>query len=138
MPCHQSNRYCFTINQNKPIDTIVLERFHAEHCKYLIHLQEDNQIQGFFTLKKKTSITGVTKALLHNRHHHVEMHLSAAKAPSLQIANSYRRDSGNWVEFGSPPYPGKRSDLDLNPRDFATVNEYMAALNKRQRLQPPV
>ena len=144
MPSPQSKRYCFSTTLT-PGHVLSLKNFEASRCKYLVYNQRDasSTIEGFFTLKEKLSATGVRKGL----HLVTPLLLEAAKGSSIDIAASYK--DGDFVEFGEPPHPGKRTDLhpdvhrvahSLKPRptmhQYPTVNEYMEAL-ERQVLQPP-
>jgi hypothetical protein len=100
MPCPQSKRYCFTI-PNKPTVAFSLKLFQAKHCKYSIDHQEreigpqfpiwdgeayPTYLHGFFTMKKKLSVTGIHKATALNF-----THLAAANGTSIQILRTIRK-----------------------------------------------
>lgn len=108
MPSLQSTRYCFTWNNSTSDTPPLLESFYTTHCKYLVYGKEVGEsgtphLQGFLTLKKKTSITGLRKLGL-------SCHLEKTKGTSLQAADYCKKD-GDYVEFGIPPTPGQRNDL---------------------------
>lgn len=108
-----SRRYCFTINNYEGATVALLEKFSTDHCKYLVYGKEvapetgTPHLQGFFTLNKVMRITGITKAL-----GLTAIHLEAAKGTSLQ-ASDYCKKEGDFVEFGTPPTPGQRTDLTV-------------------------
>jgi len=128
MPSLQSTRFCFT--WNNPDDGVKpsLELFYETHCNYLVYGNEVGEsgtphLQGFLTLKKKKSITGLKKLL------GSKPHLEVSKGTSLQ-ASDYCKKDGDYVEFGTPPTPGKRSDLESaiqDIKDGATMQD--VALN---------
>jgi Putative viral replication protein len=116
MPCPQSKRYCFTI-PNEPGVDIILKQFKDEHCQYLLyHLERETGpalpglthhcLHGFFTMKKKISMTGIHRAL--RRKHFT--HLATATQPSIEIA-AYHKKNDNYTEYGTPSFPGERTDL---------------------------
>lgn len=86
----------------------LLEKF-AVRCNYLIYGKEVGasgtpHLQGFFTVAKKIGIKELRKLGM-------ECHLEATKGTSFQ-AMCYCKKDGDFVEFGSVPTPGKRTDLE--------------------------
>lgn len=111
MPSKQSSRYCFTLNNWVDNDEVVLAAVAESHSKYLIYGKEVGEcqtphLQGFFTLSKVISLTGLKK-LLGDRYH-----FEAAKGTSVQ-ASEYCKKEGDFVEFGTAPVERQRSDLTL-------------------------
>jgi len=106
----QSKRFCFTWN-NPPSDcALFLENFSESHAAYLVYGKETGEsgtphYQGFFTLKNKLSITALRKLGF-------TAHLEPTRGTSLQAADYCKKD-GDFVEFGTPPTPGQRSDLSI-------------------------
>jgi len=110
MPAKQSLRFCFTWNNPDNGVKPSLEEFHKQHCKYLIYGNEVGEsgtphLQGYLTLKKKTTIRGLKKLI------GSKPHLEIANGTSLE-ASEYCKKEGDFVEFGTPPTPGKRTDLE--------------------------
>jgi len=108
MSSRQSKRFCFTWNNYDDAAVALLESFASDHCPYLVYGKEvgesgTSHLQGFFTLKSKKSITALRKLGL-------ACHLETAKGTSLQ-ASDYCKKEGDFVEFGTPPIPGQRTDL---------------------------
>lgn len=102
MPCPQSRRYVFTVD-NCPNAVGSLDRFQNEHCMYLIYRRDKLSLHGFFTLKRKLSVTSVLKTLPV----WMKFQLEPAKGTSKDLVEYYSK-YGGYVEFGEPPYPGKR------------------------------
>jgi len=105
----QSKRFCFTWNNYDDATMALLESFAAEHCPYLVYGKEVGDsgtphLQGFFTLKVKKRLAALKKLL------GSAPHFEAAKGTSTQ-ASDYCKKDGDFVEFGSPPTPGQRTDL---------------------------
>lgn len=103
-----STRYCFTWNNYDDASLAFLEAFASEHSLYLVYGKEVGEsgtphLQGFFTMKNPKRITGLRKLGF-------TCHMEAAKGTSLQAADYCKKDN-DFVEFGSPPSQGKRSDL---------------------------
>jgi hypothetical protein len=111
MPTPQSKRYSFVINNDQPIVATILDRFQREYCMYLIYRRDPESLQGFFTLKRKLSATGVRRALERRTptldEWMKELHLGVLKETSEEAAEHCKKD-GNYIEFGETPYPGKR------------------------------
>ncbi len=111
MPSKQSFRYCFTLNNWVDNDEAILAAVHETHLNYLIYGKEVSpttntpHLQGFLTLKKKISLAGLKK-LFGTRYH-----WEATEGTSLQ-ASTYCKKDGDVTEFGTPPTPGKRNDLN--------------------------
>lgn len=104
----QSCRFCFTWNNPNADHGAFLESFATAHCKYLVYGKEVGEsgtphLQGFFTLQTKKSIVALRKLGM-------ECHLEPTKGTSVQ-ASDYCKKDGDFVEFGIPPTPGKRTDL---------------------------
>lgn len=115
MPSPQSTRYCFTWNNPDNGVKPALEKFSELYCKYLVYGNEVGEngtphLQGFMTLKKRYRITGLRKLGL-------KCHLEVAKGTSIQ-ASDYCKKDGDYVEFGTPPTPGKRTDLESAIQDI--------------------
>jgi Putative viral replication protein/RNA helicase len=115
----QAKRYVFTINNYDNDILELLAPFYENHCKYLVYGKEVGanltpHLQGFFTLKDKLTMKGVHKALGFSA-----LHLEPAKGTSLQ-ASDYCKKDGDFIEFGTPPFQGKRTDLDAQ---CAAINE---------------
>jgi hypothetical protein len=127
----KSKRYCFIINNASPTVETMLRSFKAKHCKYLVYCRfsEINHLQGFFTLEEKLSVTGVYAAMelsptddpnlpvkgwMQHRYFRAQLYLEAAKAKSAHLVAIYKKN-GNYIEFGTTPYPGKRNDLSDHP-----------------------
>lgn len=107
-PTKQSTRYCFTWNNPDNGTVPFLEAFSTTNCKYLVYGNEVSStgtphLQGFFTLPKQLSIVALKR-------HGMQCHLEATKGTSLQ-ASEYCKKDGDFVEFGTPPRPGKRTDI---------------------------
>jgi len=105
----QSIRYCFTWNNY--VDNVyeILWDFTQQYCSYMVYGKEVGDsgtphLQGFFTLKKKESIVGLRKKGM-------DCHLEATKGTSVQAAEYCKKDK-DFVEFGTPPTPGKRTDIE--------------------------
>lgn len=125
----QSFRYCFTWNNYTVEDTVLLDAFAADHCKYLVYGKEVGEsgtphLQGFFTLEKKKRITALKKLL------GPKPHLEAARKSSRVCADYCKKGSqshAEWqshgtdgetygtdalvTEHGEAPVPGQRTDL---------------------------
>lgn len=119
-----SKRYCFTWNNPDNGALPLLESFALANCPYLIYGKEVGEsgtphLQGFLTLKKTMRLAGLKKALTN------APHFEAAKGTSLQ-ASDYCKKEGDYVEFGIPPTPGKRTDLQAaiaDLKDGATIRD---------------
>lgn len=103
-----SKRYCFTWNNYEDTVPNFLSSFAGTHCKYLVYGSEVGEsgtphLQGFFTTQKLNRIAALKKLGL-------LAHLEPTKGTSLQAADYCKKD-GDYVEFGNPPTPGKRTDL---------------------------
>lgn len=116
MPCPQSKRYIFsfTTGQYAPMIVRLMDGFQKDYCMYLIYRRDSELLDGFFTLKKKLSVTGVCKGLFVKEPSNIKktkavkgLHLEPAKGTSKSLTEYYSRD-GEYVEFGETPYPGKR------------------------------
>jgi len=104
-----SRRYCFIWNNYDGESIMALHLFWKNSCKYMVYGKEVGaegtpHLQGFFTLKKLYRIAGLRKEGL-------SCHLEPTKGTSLQAADYCKKD-GDYVEFGTPPTPGKRTDLE--------------------------
>lgn len=102
----QSKRWCFTWNN---YTDAALQFLSDVDCSYLIFGKEVGDsgtphLQGFFTMVNKTSIVGLRKIGF-------TCHLEPAKGTSLQAAE-YCKKENDFTEFGTPPSPGKRTDLE--------------------------
>jgi hypothetical protein len=117
----QSKRYCFTIPCREPHVESRLKSFFHEYCLYLIYHHEreigpqypmwDGQahptcLHGFFTMKKKQSVTGLHKALKPINF----THLNAAQGTSEEISEHHKKGDYKYKEFGVCPYQGKHTD----------------------------
>ncbi len=103
-----SSRYCFTWNNYNSDAIAAVEKFYEERCQYLIYGKEISasgtpHLQGFFTTKKSNRIPSLRKSGM-------QCHLEVTKGTSIQ-AIAYCKKDEDFVEFGVPPTPGKRSDL---------------------------
>lgn len=106
----QGKRFCFTWNNFDNGTKPLLEKFYEDHCQYLVFGNEISEsgtphYQGFFTLKVKKRLAALKKILGSTPHFEV------AKGTSIQ-ASDYCKKDGDYVEFGTPPTPGKRTDLE--------------------------
>lgn len=105
-----STRYCFTWNNYSSSDLSTVARIaESPACKYLVYGKEVGEsgtphLQGFFTLGKVARLSGVKKLGFN-------CHLEPAKSTSKACAEYCKKD-GDFVEFGSPPSQGKRTDLE--------------------------
>lgn len=109
---NQTRRYCFTWNNPDNGVRPLLESFFNDHCVYLIYGNEVGEsgtphLQGFFVLKTRNRITAVKKLIGDG----TKPHLEAAKGTSIQ-ASDYCKKDADFVEFGTAPVPGQRTDLD--------------------------
>lgn len=110
MPSQQSTRYCFTWNNYDEATMALLPSFFESHCKYMVFGKEvapetgTPHLQGFFTLKKKSTLANLKKELGN------QPAFFAANGTSLQ-ASDYCKKEGDYTELGDAPTPGKRSDL---------------------------
>jgi hypothetical protein len=134
----QSKRYCFTVPCREPNVVLFLKSFKDEHCSYLVyhqeretgpnpdpnHLSHPTCLHGFFTMKKKLS--AVHKALKSINF----THLTAAKGTSIEISTRHKK--GEYVEFGNPPYQGKRNDI-FNRRLTVTPSNPLNAHDKKMQ-----
>jgi len=124
----QSTRWVFTWNNYDPVAEDICKEF-ADKCTYLVYGKETGDsgtphLQGFFTLKKKASLTALKKVF------GPTVHFEVAKSTSLTCANYCKKGTQShesWdqfgtespefghdsdvTEFGTPPNPGKRTDL---------------------------
>jgi hypothetical protein len=118
----QSTRYCFTISSEPGVEKL-LKEFQDGYCRYLIYRLEyetslpiRRTLHGFFTMKKKLSISGIHAALRRKLHF---THLAAATDTSLEIADRLKKNDNNAHieirEYGNP-YPGERTDLHLQKK----------------------
>lgn len=101
-----SKRWCFTINNYTGKDC---EDVNGWPFLYLVYGKEVGRsgtphLQGFVTFKSKKRLSGVKKL-------HGTAHWEVTQGTSQQAAD-YCKKEGDYVEFGSTPYPGRRSDLD--------------------------
>lgn len=105
----QSRRWCFTWNNYAPVAEDICKDF-SEQCNYLVYGKEEGDsgtphLQGFFTLKKQKRLAALKKVF------GPTVHFEIAKGTSLQ-ASEYCKKDQDYVEFGTPPTPGKRTDLE--------------------------
>jgi len=107
MPCLQSTRWCFTLNNFTPDEYANIKKL---ECKYSVIGKEVGDhggtphLQGFIIFKKKLSLSGVKKLL-------PRAHLEVAKGTSVQAADYCKKD-GDYDEMGEVPSQGKRTDLE--------------------------
>jgi len=103
----QSKRWCFTLNNYVEKE---IEQLKLVDCLYLVLGYEVGptngikHIQGFLTFKKPYRLAALKK--INDR-----AHWEAAKGTSLEASNYCKKD-GDFYEIGTPPTPGKRTDLE--------------------------
>ncbi len=92
-------RWCFTWNNpDHGVTPPSLREFYHEHCNYLVYGDEvapktgTPHYQGFFTLKKKKSLTALKKLGM-------TCHLEAANGTSIQASDYCKKDK-EFVEYG--------------------------------------
>lgn len=91
----QSTRWIFTWNNYEDDVEDFLKSFHSLYCNYLVYGREVStsgtpHFQGFFTLKKKASLTGLKKII--------------SEIPHLEIAKKTSRAAAAYCMKGSQPH----------------------------------
>jgi len=99
-----STRWCFTLNNWVPDNEDTLK---TVPFKYLVYGKEKGEsgtphLQGFIIFDKPKRLSACVKI--------VQAHWSIAKGTSEQ-ASDYCKKDGDFFESGTPPTPGKRTDL---------------------------
>jgi len=123
MPCPQSTRYTFSNYDNSAESREILEIFFDKHCKYLIFntsASSDEKLEGFFTLKKISSIYRIRRQLESiNQEYKLKGNLrnpsnmflsSVKKIASTEVLQNYTTEP--FIQYGFCPYPGQRTDLN--------------------------
>lgn len=118
----KSSRWCYTLNNYTSEDEIYLQ---SVTCKYHVYGREVGEsgtrhLQGFITFSGQKRLSGVRKIC-------ERAHWEVTKGTSVQAADYCKKD-GDWVEFGTPPAQGSRTDLEafkevvktgvLDPKDL--------------------
>lgn len=103
-----STRWCFTLNNYTDADETLIQGWDT---KYLVYGHEVGEkgtphLQSFVIFPKLYRLSAVRKLL-------ARAHWEAAKGTSLEAATYCKKEDVKPFERGTPPTPGKRTDLDL-------------------------
>lgn len=100
-----SKRWCFTINNYTDEDIAALALWPFVYMVYGKEVGESGtpHLQGFVTFKTARRLTGMKKL-------HGTAHFEPTKGSSDQAATYCKKD-GDFVEFGTVPAQGQRTDL---------------------------
>ena len=130
--------YCFTLNNYTEDDVTRLRTLPDGTTKYMVFGRERGasgtpHLQGYVVFRTRKTLTDV-KRLLGER-----IHLERVKGTPQQ-ASEYCKKDGDYVESGTLPQPGKRTDLESaierlrDTRSLTTVaDEYSSVFVRHYR-----
>lgn len=133
----QTKNYLFTLNNYKNTDITLIESLYPSKVSYLIYGKEiastgTPHLQGFVTLNKKTTRSGVS-----NMFFPCKPHVESANG-SVEDNRTYCSKDGDFREFGVVAKPGRRCDINA-VREIVkaggTFSDVMESCNSYQALK---
>lgn len=123
----RSRAWCFTLNNYTDEDCKVVEDA-SEQCEFVAVGKEEAStgtphLQGYLYFKNARTFSSVTKMI-------PRAHFEVSKGTPEQNLN-YCSKSNLWIKKGSPPTPGKRTDIDT------TIQQLKQGANMRDITEVP-